>query len=308
MVDSPTTRNRLRKQGLGTNVNSWGDTKLNEAFDVVDQAMDGYLAIALTGDLTLTTTNYSTADQAKRRVLKFTGTLSASANVILPSVEHEYAIVNAAGADVVVKTFAGTGVTIPTGYQARVFCDAVNVVNGSPTLLPGAVTVAGQIHAVTAGTASTDAVNKDQMETAIAAASPTPGTVRVSLNDTTAGYLGQKVTGTGAVTISTASPGGDEDLNIAVGAFAVADGGTKTTSFAAAVNTRYNVTFSASGTITGPAAATAGDVIVLALSSGSYAHTFNPNGLKTNGNTASVVLPSQQTFTLTYTGATDGWV
>ena len=144
MVDTPTTRNRLRKQELGSNTNTWGDTKLNEVLDGIDQAMDGVLSIALTGDYTLSTMNYTTADEGKRRVLKFTGSLSSAASVTIPSLEHEYAVMNAAGATVTVKTFAGAGVEIPNGYQARVYCDGIDVFNGSPTVLPGNVRVAAR--------------------------------------------------------------------------------------------------------------------------------------------------------------------
>src|ERR1700748_3010625 len=96
MVDSPTSRNRLRKQQLGTNTNTWGDTKLNEVLDAIDQSMDGVLTITLTSsaDYTLATTNYSTADEAKRRVLKLAGTLTAAVNIVVPSVEHEYNVIN----------------------------------------------------------------------------------------------------------------------------------------------------------------------------------------------------------------------
>ncbi len=219
MVDTPTTRNRLRKQQLGTNTNTWGDTKLNEALDVIDQSMDGVLSIALAGstDYTLATTNYSTADEAKRRVLKFTGTLTAAVNVIVPSVEHEYSVVNACGQTLTIKTAAGTGVEIPTGYQARVYCDASNVVNGSPTILPGDVRVAGKVRNLTAGTEGTDAVNKTQMETAIATAGlpATAGTVLNSSTDTTAGYLSQKLSVSGSLVLSTANPGANEVSNIA---------------------------------------------------------------------------------------------
>ena len=38
MVDTPTTRNRLRKQELGSNTNTWGDKKLNEMLTLVDIA------------------------------------------------------------------------------------------------------------------------------------------------------------------------------------------------------------------------------------------------------------------------------
>lgn len=134
MVDTPTTRNRFRKQALGTNTNTWGDTKLNEVEDCIDQVIDGVETINLTSsaDYTLTTTNYTTADEAKNRVLVFTGTLSAAVNVIVPSVEHEYNIVNTCGQILTVKPSAGTGVAIPNNRTCRIYCDAVNVSNAAP--------------------------------------------------------------------------------------------------------------------------------------------------------------------------------
>ncbi len=198
MVDSPTTRNRLRKQELGTNTNTWGDTKLNEVLDALDQALDGVENIVLTGSKTLTTSNYSTADEAKNRVLKFTGTLAAPAEVFVPSVEHMYLAVNAAGASVTLRTAGGSGVSLPNGYAAAVYCDGSDVFNGSPTFLTGAVQISGALQVggkianVTAGTASLDAINKSQMDAAIAAAttSSTAGSVKVTATDSTNRYLG----------------------------------------------------------------------------------------------------------------------
>lgn len=208
MVDTATSNNRFRKQSLGSNTNTWGDTKVNEAFDVIDQAMDGYLAIALTSssDYTLTTTNYTTADQAKNRVLKFTGTLSSAVNVIIPSVAHEYNVVNACGATLTIKTSAGTGVAIPTGRQARVYCDAANVINGSPTY-GGAASPT---------TASLDIPAWSAVETAIAnAALPaTAGTVRNSASDTTSGYLATKLTFSGSLVATTSGGGANETRDV----------------------------------------------------------------------------------------------
>jgi hypothetical protein len=308
MADSATANKRLRKQSLGSNTNTWGDTKLNEVLDVIDQCMDGYESIALTGDLTLTTTNYTTADQAKYRVINFTGTVGAVA-VTFPSVSGWYLVLNDNSGAVTCKCSGGTGVAVPAGYAALIYGDGTDMANGAPQLFPGALTIAGQIHGVTAGTAATDAVNKTQMETAIATAGlpATAGTVLNSDTDTTAGYLGQKLSGSGAVTLSTTSPGGNEKTNIAVGSLALTDGGTQETEFTAESNKRYNCVFGASGTITLPAAPAAKDIIVLSLA-GYYAYTLDPNGLKINSSTSNLVLIGNQTIILEYTGAIVGWV
>jgi hypothetical protein len=216
MADSATARKRYRKQSPGSNVNLHGDPNLNEVLDAIDQSMDGYLAITLTGDLTLTTTNYTTADQAKRRVHKFTGALTSAAAVTYPSAEGWYLILNAAGAQVTAKCSGGVGVAIPNGYTALVYCDGIDFYNAAPMIFPGALTVAGRISGVTAGTAATDAVNKTQMETALATASlpATAGTLLNSLSDTTAGYASQKLARLGAVFLETINAAGNEQTRI----------------------------------------------------------------------------------------------
>lgn len=302
MVDSPTANNRLRKQGLGTNTNTWGDTKLNEALDVIDQAMDGYIAIALTtsADYTLTTTNYTTADEAKNRVLKFTGTLSAVVNVIVPSVEHEYSVINACGQTLTVKTSAGTGVAIPTGYQARVYCDSVNVYNGSPTFGGHPTPATGSL-AIPAWSA---------VEAAIAAAGvpATAGTILISGTDTTAGYPGTKITASGAVALSVTSPGGNEKLNIAVGALGLTSGAAQTTSFVAAVNTRYSLAKTGNLTITMPAAPAVGDVVWVEISGTAGLVTWGLNGLKNYGSTTNPVSSAEGIQAWSYSGASRGWI
>jgi len=222
MADSATANKRLRKQSLGSNTNTWGDTKLNEVLDVIDQCMDGYESIALTGNLTLATTNYTTADQAKYRVINFTGTAGA-VSVTFPSVMGWYLILNNTNGTVTCLCSGGAGVGVPAGYTALLYGDGIDLHNGAPTLLNGALTISGaltmsgQIHGVTAGTTGTDAVNVAQMGTAIATASlpATPGTVLNSIADTTAGYLSQKESASGLLARTTANPGGNETANYA---------------------------------------------------------------------------------------------
>jgi hypothetical protein len=221
MADSATTRSRLRKQSLGSNLNTWGDTKLNEVLDCVDQVMDGVETINLTSstDYTLTTTNYTVSDQAKQRVLLFTGSLSSAVNVILPSSEKHFLIYNTTGQNLTPKTSSGSGPAIPTGYYTHVYNDGSNVYS-RPLFVNGAITLAGKILNLTTGTADTDAVNKGQMDSAIAAStsSSTAGTVKVTSSDTTNRYLG----GSGGalqagsnITLTVQNAGGDESVLIA---------------------------------------------------------------------------------------------
>ena len=221
MTDSATTRSRLRKQSLGSNLNTWGDTKLNEVLDCVDQVMDGVETINLTSstDYTLTTTNYTVSDQAKQRVLLFTGSLSSAVNVILPSSEKHFVIYNTTVINLTPKTSSGSGPAIPTGYYTHVYNDGSNVYS-RPLFVNGAISLAGKIENLTSGVADSDAVNKGQMDSAIAAStsSSTAGTVKVTSSDTTNRYLG----GTGGalqagsnITLTVQNARGDESVLIA---------------------------------------------------------------------------------------------
>lgn len=190
MVDSPTTRNRLRKQEVGTNNNTWG-TKLNEVLDCVDQVVDGVEAINLGGSAsyTLTTSDYTTTDEAKNRVLVCSNLNASGSSLIVPSVEHVYGVRNSGSTTLTVKTSAGTGVDIPASRFAWVYCDGTNVVSAASTSLPSSFVPS----------LANDAATKDYVDDAIAASTipGADGTVKVDAAATSV-YLGAALTeGTG---------------------------------------------------------------------------------------------------------------
>lgn len=186
MVDSPTTRNRLRKQEVGTNNNTWG-TKLNEVLDCVDQVVDGVEAVDLgaAASYTLTTSDYTTSDQAKNRVLVCSNLNAAGSDLIVPNVEHVYGVRNSGSTTLEVTTSAGTGVEIPTGRFAWVYCDGTNVVSAASTSLPAAFVPS----------LANDAATKDYVDDAIASSviPGADGTVKVDAAATSV-YLGQALT------------------------------------------------------------------------------------------------------------------
>lgn len=124
MASSATTRLRLEKQGAGENLNTWGAPKLNTVFDLIDSAIAGLSTIALTGNYSLTSTNYA-ADEARSALLKFTG--AGPFTVTIPSVSKNYLIWNACTAAVTITTGAGTTVVIDAGAKVVVFCDGSGV-------------------------------------------------------------------------------------------------------------------------------------------------------------------------------------
>ncbi len=135
MASSATTRLRLEKQGAGENLNTWGAPKLNTVFDLIDSAIAGLSTIALTGNYSLTSTNYA-ADEARSALLKFTG--AGPFTVTIPSVSKNYLIWNACTAAVTITTGAGAVATLQPGEQAPVMSDGANVYKVKATEFGGA--------------------------------------------------------------------------------------------------------------------------------------------------------------------------
>jgi hypothetical protein len=135
MPSTPTTRLRVEKQALGENLNSWGDARLNDALQRLDDAIAGIASITISGaSTTLTSSNYSD-DQARRACLVFSGTLTANSTVTVPNVEKMYlAINNTAGAfSLTLKTAAGSGYALRSGAQ-WVYCNGTDVLGATPRL------------------------------------------------------------------------------------------------------------------------------------------------------------------------------
>lgn len=271
MTDTATARYGARQQSQGSNTNTWGDDKLNEVLRLFDRGSKGVQTLVLTGNTTLSWTNYTATNDGQCAVLKLAGSLSAPAVLIVPSVEWTWDLIgNATGQTVTVKTAAGTGVSIPAGRGVPIYCDGADCANRMGAAIPsaasvagelavaGALSIAGKISGVAAGTAATDAVNKTQMETALATAGlpATAGAVLNSSSDTTAGYLAQKITmgfstatttqlsGLLSVQLSTKNAGSNEKSKLTFGEGYVGgflDGGVQAAQFTPARGTAYDV-------------------------------------------------------------------
>jgi len=132
MTDSPEARLLLRLQTTGSNTNIWGGY-LDTNQQMLSRASKGYQAIAMTGDQTISWTNYSLTNIGAVRTIKLTGSLSAVANLVVPSLEMDFNIINSTGKTITVKTSAGTGIAVVNGGRAALFCDASDVYQASPT-------------------------------------------------------------------------------------------------------------------------------------------------------------------------------
>jgi hypothetical protein len=253
MVDTPTPNYGLRNQELGSNIASWGDPNLNELFSALDQILGKIKDIAITGDYTITSTNYVTTADNKNRGWRFTGTLTALATITVPATHTSFIVVNdtTGGFSLTVKTSAGTGITVPAGRTAWLRCNATNVLNAFPTHMGTTFTPS----------LSGDAANVNYVQTAIATASlpATAGTQLISGSDITAGYTSQKftvslgsltttqVSGLTSLALSIENPGANEKLKLTPGEGYVSGylpGGVQSSTFIPVVGTAYNCDFS----------------------------------------------------------------
>lgn len=136
MPSSPTARNRLEKQAVGENVNTWGDKLNQRGLDLIDEAMDGVESIAVASTaVTLTSSNYA-SDQARNRALMLTGALTGNTTVTVPGVEKVYLVddqTTRGGFTLTLKTSGGAGYALRPGPQ-WVYCDATDVKRGQPRL------------------------------------------------------------------------------------------------------------------------------------------------------------------------------
>lgn len=293
----------VRLQGLGDNTNTWGDDKLNNVLSVLSHSSHGLYSLAMTGDTTISETNYATDNETETATLVLTGSLSSAANLTIPSRERKLLVYNTTGQTITVKTSGGTGVGVPNGYAALLYCDATDVYSRN--------------HYFDGTVRADDAIQNDELTTlsqvsALIAAQLTAGdgTVLVSADDTTRKFLEDAIAVSGDLTKTTTNPGANEvvTLGVSVPQLGLTANSVQTSGFAAVAGNHYPCVFAANGTITLPASASAGDVIGLALGDNSITYTVDPNSLNMNGSTSTLVFPSNNTYLLTYTDATQGWI
>ena len=126
MPSTYSTKYRLELPAYGEKINTWGPIVNSNVGTLLEQAIDGYLSIAMSdANLTLSTVNAGD-DQSRNKMLRFTGTLSATREVIIPATSRAYMMWNSTTQSLTYKTTGGAGVTFPSGARAWVFCDGTD--------------------------------------------------------------------------------------------------------------------------------------------------------------------------------------
>jgi hypothetical protein len=314
----------IELMATGENAGTWG-TKTNTNLDIIQQAVAGYVAQAVTdsGTTTLAITDGSTSTSvARNMVIKLTGALTGTSTVTVPdSVEKLYIVENATTGSqtVTFKTVSGTGVNFTsTGYKF-LFSDGTNIVEIALASPPGGSDTQIQFNNSGSFGGSANLV-WDGTNLNIGA------TGEARFQDTTGGqYVGLKAAGTvsSSYTLVLPTATGTVDQVIKTDgsgnlSFTDVAGGTswqavKTTGFTGAAGEGYFCdTTSAAFTATLPAG-TLGDEISFI----DYAGTFDTNNLtiapngaeKIQGSAASLTVSVERAgLTLVYTDGTQGWL
>jgi hypothetical protein len=97
---------------------------------LVEEAIAGYTTQTLTGASATTTLTIpdGATSVGRNYVIEFTGSPTVTHTVIVPTVDKPYILFNNTSISVLVKTTAGTGVTIAAGKKAIVYANSTDVV------------------------------------------------------------------------------------------------------------------------------------------------------------------------------------
>lgn len=132
----PSTYSDLKVELIATGEQSgtWGDTTNTNLGTALEEAIVGRANadFPTDADLTITLVNTNATQVARNYILNVTSSVSLSTtrNLIVPTIDKPYIVENntTGGQSIVVKTSAGTGVTVPNGKTMMVYADSTDVV------------------------------------------------------------------------------------------------------------------------------------------------------------------------------------
>lgn len=170
----------------------------NEWFDQIVAFLGGYLTKSLAGGASSVTLTDVVGGETSHMVYVFTGTLTATIEVLWPPVARMLVARNStSGAfSLTLKTTIGSGVVIPQGETALLWCDGTDIISFGIVTAAASATAAGIVELATNAEAVTGA------DTA-RATTPANLTARLAAPGALGGTTPAAVTGT-AITATTA--------------------------------------------------------------------------------------------------------
>jgi hypothetical protein len=131
MASTYSTNLGIELLGAGDQTGTWGTTTNNNLGTLLEQAICGYGAAAVTtGNTTTITMPNGASGTARNMVISVTGTGGASTVLAVPDSRTKiYTIFNGATGAITVRTVSGSGISVPTSTKAILYCDGTNVVD-----------------------------------------------------------------------------------------------------------------------------------------------------------------------------------
>ena len=175
MASTYSTNLKIELIGTGDQSGTWGSTTNTNLGTALEQSIVGYGNPNFTSDadLTISLTDSNATQTARNLALNVTSSVSLTAtrNLIVPTIQKPYIIRNntTGSQSIIVKTSAGTGVTVPNGNYAYVYTDGTNVVAAldylpaittpSATISGGTITGITDLTVADGGTGASTAAN-----------------------------------------------------------------------------------------------------------------------------------------------------
>ena len=300
--------------GTGEQTGTWGGTTNNSLVYAIEEPIVGRATVAFTdSNVTLTPVSLNTNQTFRNLYLNCTGTNTTTRNLIVPNINKNYYIENNTNQSLLVKTAAGAGITVLSGYTSAVYINGVDVVQAAtyePVMTVGTLALGNNLTTAYGGTGLSSYTAGDTLYYAsgttlsklaigatgtvltVAGGVPTWSASASSFSAGTTGFTPSTAT-TGAITLA-------GTLNIANGG----TGSTSTTYCALATNVSGTLPVANGGT--GVTSSTGSGAVVLGTAPTltnptvtSYIESVVAIGTVTSSSTISLTSGTVQTATLT---------
>ena len=150
---------KLQLMATGENLATWGNVTNINLGTALEEAVVGSADVTFaSSNVTLVLSNTNTTQTARNLRLNLIGTTGGSTrNLVVPNIEKVYIVNNTCADSVLVKTAAGSGITVPAGKTMWVYNNGTDVVDVTTHI--SSLTLATALPVASGGTGSNTAAD-----------------------------------------------------------------------------------------------------------------------------------------------------